>query len=216
MDTIEYVLDLEDLIGIVCRFSPEHIVEHVIYDFSEHKYLSDAALNDSFGYFLVKEAEETLAPNEPPISKLISLAGYYSRAAQDLNRIVDRLAEYTRFWALRQFLEWFSRQKRATFNWELFHAWVTVHETPEIRAAADALRQQLESLLPELGSFQGNSFPVDAAWLAFAMDKVCSELRKCKPTETSTSIPKQPPKEPENPTPSSNVSNPADPQVSAI
>jgi hypothetical protein len=78
---IEHVLDLEDLIGIVCRYSPEHIVEHAAYDFGEHKYRADAALNDSFGYFLVKEAEETLAASEPPISKLISLAGYYSRAA---------------------------------------------------------------------------------------------------------------------------------------
>jgi hypothetical protein len=212
---IEHVLDLEDLIGIVCRYSPEHIVENAIYDLGEHKYRPDAALNDSFGYFVVNEAEETLAASEPPISKLISLAGYYSRAAQDLSRIVDGLVEYARFWALRQFLEWFSRQKRATFNWELFRSWVTVHEIPEIRAAGDALRQQLQNLLPELGSFQGDSFPVDPAWLAFAMDKVCSELRKCKPTETSGSIRKQPPKEPESPTPGSDVSNPADPQVSA-
>jgi hypothetical protein len=71
--------------------------------------------------------------------------------------------EYARFWALRQFLEWLSRQKRATFNWELFRAWVTVHEIPEIRTAADALRQQLQNPQPELGSFQGDSFPVDAA-----------------------------------------------------
>jgi hypothetical protein len=189
-------LDIEALTGIVCRFSPEHVLEQAVFDFGEHQYRPDAALNDSLGHFLAREIEQTFCPTSPPISRLLSLAGYYTRAAQDLDQVVNGLTEYARNWVLREFLEWLASQKRERFSWELFRSWVEVHEIPEVRAATDVLQRQMQRLLPEL-NFEGDLFPVNEIWLASALNNVSTELQHCPSTENSVAAANPPTREPE-------------------
>lgn len=168
----------EDLIGIVCRFYPDHVVEKV-WDFKNHKYHEPASIKDSLAYSLVKQARSCFN-QDPAVSllhHLLNLKVDYQLSIADIQAVLDGLEEYCQVWVVLEFCQILKKQNRTLLSPVLFSNWLCVHDIPVFRDTPEKFLGCLKQVFP--GLMEAEEIWITEQEINGAIEQLSVRLSRC-------------------------------------